>query len=563
MNQSVNLAQVESLINSWFPPSAAPRIISLLSILPDRTIRDISDLLGENYLNFESISNQRIVFTALRILSRIFFVSSEPLIIRAEIELTHRCNFACKYCRTRLPASYKEKTLSKQEILTLIHCLSLAGCRYIHFNGGEISLLDYVPDLVAEAVACGMKVGVSSNGSGSIKFYRRMVESGVSYLHISFDIVDSVDFERLSSCPGSWSRVTSVLHFLCNEGKTLNPDLFVVANLVLREETLFRLPQTIRYLINIGVDDIKLLPAFSEDANLRELESLFSAAIKPEVDTLLNEICGFDMLKMRLNRLFVSRIHGLDRGTRSKRMLSACEICTEQVMLRRDGVYTPCYIYMRENYKTPDYGMGTVNDDLRTYCENASNALRDKYLSDSTCIAHCPDMIYNANYKAQELVVNCIAEMLKVYDCERGLVVGDIRITYKDLEACFHTPAKPRRPYHVLGIPFIYADQVERVLSVLSRTGLPIERLSNFQSNHPSSKPNDIIRSKIVRIFLSNYQKPYIPFKTKLLKDSELEYVDRELNKVIQLRVIGTHLYFGQTKITSARIPVSPILWYR
>jgi len=540
----------------------ASSITALLAVLPDKTIKDIAGLMEEDpAFSFESISNQRIVFTALRILSRIFFHFSEPVIIRGEIELTHRCNFNCRYCKTRLLVSYDEETLDRQDVVSLIRKYSLAGCKYMHFNGGEISVLDYVPDLVSEAVSCRMKVGVSSNGSGPILFYQKLVDAGVSYVHISFDVADRLEFERLSSCPGSWDQVTSTLSFLCKNAKTINPDLFVVANLVLREETLRRLPQTLQYLVDLGIDDIKLLPAFRKDTNLAELEHFFNTLIKPEIDKSLAQAPGFDMLKMRLNRLFPSGIHGLEEGSKQKRSLSACEICTEQVMVRRDGTYAPCYIYMRENYNASTYGMGTVKESLDSYCKKASKSLRNKYSSDQTCVAHCPDMIYSANYKAQELVVNCIKALIEAYDCDKGLRIGEFEISYKDLEAPFSKPGTEPLCYHVLAIPCIYGDDLEDILSVISCNGLILEPVSSFDFRHEDFNMEDRIRAKIVGCFLSQFEDGYALYKTRSLSESEIEDIKRRVDEVVQLRVIRTRLYFGQVEIATAQIPVPPILF--
>ncbi len=522
---------------------------------------ELNDLLEEtNAFSFETISNQRIIYTALRILSRIFSPLSEPSLIRAEIELTHRCNFNCTYCRTRLPLSCEENSLNHCEIVSLINKYSAAGCKYLHFTGGEISLLDNVPSLVSTAVALGMKVGVSSNGSGRIPFYRTLIEAGTSFIHISFDEISELRFECLTSHKGSWRPVASTISFLCREAKALNPDLFVVANVVLTEQNVKFLPQTIEYLIDLGVNDIKLQPALGKTPDLTRVGDHFQTEIKATIEKKLVRMQRCDILKLRLNEMLTGRTHGIG-GSGLKHSLSACEICTEQAMVRADGTYAPCYIYMRENYSAHEYGMGTIKDELIDYCNRADIALSNKYSTDHTCLSHCPDIIYYANYRSQEIVVNCIASLIKSYDRSKGITFGELTLTYKDLEAPFYRPKKEFLDYHILAIPTPYFDQLQGVLSLVG-SSQPIEDQALVQGfKFEDSDPKTDVQATIVQRVLSRFKNQYLLYKTKRLTCDEIERIKQHANEILKQKLLKVHLFWGEVEIASSRIPIPPVIF--
>lgn len=420
----------------WFPAYMSSLVDVLIDHLPEKSLDRFNEILNDDQeFSFESINSDFAIFTAIRILSRIFFERSLPIIIRAEIELTHRCNFRCQYCKARHSEHKNELALKIDKLKELVSNYAYFGCKWLHLNGGEISLLTKVPELVAFAVEKGMKVGISSNGSGKVAFYKNLVAAGTTYLHISFDSASREKFELLSGCPGSWSRVNETIEYLCRDAKKVNPDLFVVANVMLTKDSIFELPTTIDYLLRLGVDDIKLIPAFDESS----LDENKIAILKYRLNNLfLGTTKGkLRILMFRIARLFKEGIHGIRSDSIIINGLNACELCTQQVMLRKDGLYAPCYVYMQSNYKPLSYGMGTIENSIADYCGLASTAQRERYLNDRLCINNCPDMIYRMNHRVQELVYFVLSDILEAYKSAPIDGINCASMSYKDLEAPF------------------------------------------------------------------------------------------------------------------------------
>lgn len=79
---------------------------------------------------------------------------------------TLRCNQGCVFCfNAGLPKDQRQSEFSSEQALNLVRVCRSLGIREIDVMGGEPLLLDWMPDFAREAVAEGMKVNISTNGS--------------------------------------------------------------------------------------------------------------------------------------------------------------------------------------------------------------------------------------------------------------------------------------------------------------------------------------------------------------------------------------------------------------
>ncbi len=91
---------------------------------------------------------------------------------KADVALTYACNNRCSHCynpRSRLAM----QSLSVPEWRRVIARLARLGIPHVVFTGGEPTLVDALPELVAQARAQGLIVGLNTNG-------RRLAEPGLA-----------------------------------------------------------------------------------------------------------------------------------------------------------------------------------------------------------------------------------------------------------------------------------------------------------------------------------------------------------------------------------------------
>ncbi len=100
---------------------------------------------------------------------------------------TLRCNQQCFFCfNAGIPKSRLQREISFDQALRLVRICRSHGIREIDVMGGEPLLLDWMPDFAREAVAEGLQVNISTNGSNPGLIHRfaglppGMINIGVS-----------------------------------------------------------------------------------------------------------------------------------------------------------------------------------------------------------------------------------------------------------------------------------------------------------------------------------------------------------------------------------------------
>lgn len=86
---------------------------------------------------------------------------------RAALEVTRRCNIACRHCF--VPAERADPPL--EQLRAIIAALAAAGCRKLLLTGGEPLLRDDLEEIIATAAGAGVGVDLNSNlvGLGSAR----------------------------------------------------------------------------------------------------------------------------------------------------------------------------------------------------------------------------------------------------------------------------------------------------------------------------------------------------------------------------------------------------------
>lgn len=110
------------------------------------------------------------------------------------IDVTNRCNMACPVCFAHAGILNYVYEPSYSQILDMIKLLrdnKPWACNALQFSGGEPTLRNDLPELVAEAKKAGIKhVEVNTNGlrlAEDTDYFKRLLDAGVSTLYLQFD----------------------------------------------------------------------------------------------------------------------------------------------------------------------------------------------------------------------------------------------------------------------------------------------------------------------------------------------------------------------------------------
>jgi uncharacterized radical SAM superfamily Fe-S cluster-containing enzyme len=121
----------------------------------------------------------------------------------ALVEITSRCNLSCPVCFAKSGEAAEEPTVAA--LYEQFRALVKNGSTFVQLSGGEPTVRDDLPDIVAAARKAGCdSIQLNSNGLRLGKdpaFTRTLKDAGLSFVFLQFDGTDDAIYEKLRGRP--------------------------------------------------------------------------------------------------------------------------------------------------------------------------------------------------------------------------------------------------------------------------------------------------------------------------------------------------------------------------
>lgn len=171
---------------------------------------------------------------------------------RMDLALTYRCNNSCAHCYNARPRGYPE--LSTKEWFKIIDRVWENGIPHIVFTGGEPTLRDDLPELVAYAEAKGQITGLNTNARRlqDTNFLDRLVEAGLDHVQVTVESHSPDIHDEMVSAKGAWKQTVSGLR------NVLDTPLYVMTNTTMLRQNSPHISGTLDFLAELGVPTIGL-----------------------------------------------------------------------------------------------------------------------------------------------------------------------------------------------------------------------------------------------------------------------------------------------------------------
>jgi radical SAM protein with 4Fe4S-binding SPASM domain len=171
---------------------------------------------------------------------------------RMDLALTYRCNNDCAHCYNGRERTFPE--MGTERWSAVLDRLWQLGIPHIVFTGGEPTLRNDLPDLIAHAESLGQITGLNTNGRrlADPKFVQRLVDAGLDHVQIT---VESSDESVHARMVGSQSAFQQTIRGVKN---ALTSGLFVMTNTTMLKTNVDSLPATLDFLADLGVPTIGL-----------------------------------------------------------------------------------------------------------------------------------------------------------------------------------------------------------------------------------------------------------------------------------------------------------------
>lgn len=335
-------------------------------------------------ISFESISRERIEDSVKR-----FQNEDQEYIYRIEMVLTETCNLKCSYCQKRKAVGEEEERISEEALLQNIEDWGNQHCEYIHFTGGEPTLMEYLPSLVKLTSDKGIRAIITSNATADVQIYEQLVRNGLYGIHISLDTNDAAEFDRIVGVTGSFDKVMQTIHMITKLRDEEGYDVHLTLNSTVTPNTIHKLDEMLKFYLDLKPNDIKLMPISQLRKKWQDYSEFYYSTLYPKIKAMIPEDPNnFVMLRNRIQYLVENQIRGYHDY-----MPKQCYLMCHERLVGPDGKFYPCYINYRENGSC----LGNINEHgISTQASLIHNASKGMCESE-ICSKFCADITARYN----------------------------------------------------------------------------------------------------------------------------------------------------------------------
>jgi radical SAM protein with 4Fe4S-binding SPASM domain len=197
---------------------------------------------------------------------------------RMDLALTYRCNNDCAHCYNARPRDYPELTTSQwQQVLD--KCWSI-GIPHIVFTGGEPTLRDDLPQLIAHAQKNGQITGINTNGRrlSNRQYVDELVDAGLDHVQITLESHDADIHDAMVHTRGAWKQTVAGIR------NVLETPLYVMTNSTMLRSNFPNLRQTLEFIASLGVPTVGLNALIYSGRGLTVQSGLAEAELPPLLD---------------------------------------------------------------------------------------------------------------------------------------------------------------------------------------------------------------------------------------------------------------------------------------
>lgn len=176
---------------------------------------------------------------------------------RLDLALTYRCNNDCHHCynleHPQPGQPLKRPELSTEEWKQVIDTAWDLGIPHIIFTGGEPSLRDDLPELVAHAEANGQITGMNTNARrlSDPNFVKRLLDAGLDHVQITVESSDADIHNKMVNARAFEQTIAGLKNVLATR-------LYVMTNTTMLRDNVASIPATLDFLADLGVPTVGL-----------------------------------------------------------------------------------------------------------------------------------------------------------------------------------------------------------------------------------------------------------------------------------------------------------------
>jgi radical SAM protein with 4Fe4S-binding SPASM domain len=171
---------------------------------------------------------------------------------RMDLAVTYRCNNNCAHCYNARERNFPE--LNTDQWKKIIDDLWALGVPHIVFTGGEATLRNDLPELIAHAESNGQITGLNTNARrlADEKYVQQLVDAGLDHVQITVESCDEQIHDEMMQTKGAFRQTIQGLK------NVLATKLYVMTNTTMLRTNGDKIPDTLDFLADLRVPTIGL-----------------------------------------------------------------------------------------------------------------------------------------------------------------------------------------------------------------------------------------------------------------------------------------------------------------
>jgi len=197
---------------------------------------------------------------------------------RMDLALTYRCNNDCAHCYNARARNFPE--LDTEAWKRILDQLWDLGVPHIVFTGGEATLRNDLPELIAHAESNGQITGLNTNARRLTdqRYVQQLVEAGLDHVQITVESCDEQIHDEMMRTKGAFKQTIQGLK------NVLATRLYVMTNTTMLRTNVHKIPDTLDFLAALGVPTIGLNALIYAGQGLSVGTGLHERELQPILD---------------------------------------------------------------------------------------------------------------------------------------------------------------------------------------------------------------------------------------------------------------------------------------
>ena len=197
---------------------------------------------------------------------------------RMDLAVTYRCNNDCAHCYNARERNFPE--LGTEQWKKILDQLWALGVPHIVFTGGEATLRNDLPELIAHAESNGQITGLNTNARrlADMAYVQKLVDAGLDHVQITVESCDEAIHDEMMRAKGAHKQTIRGLQ------NVLETRLYVMTNTTMLRTNVDRIPATLDFLADQGVPTVGLNALIYSGNGLTVGTGLRESELQPILD---------------------------------------------------------------------------------------------------------------------------------------------------------------------------------------------------------------------------------------------------------------------------------------